>query len=423
MAFLFSILLINRVDALIILFIWEILLLSKLISVLKSRYAYLLFIHPLFIFVNLQAFQIPFTEIGVGFSFIGKFDMFFDSENGGGNETMLALLSGNIFETYSDLYLSSLPIVAIKVIFEKFPDIGYFVWLNVFHLFCITIAAVNLFAYRSLTKNAAVIIVLCFLIAPSFLEINSTLHRYSLLFTGITISFNSINYLYSEVKDKKTVFFYISFVFSIILILISKPALIISPIIFWGILFLNKRKIQVDLLFFIIIFIIITDLFGSGLLNQFGSFSRYSEVNKTGGNSFSFLALLFGVGFFFRLLYAALSPFPWIGFSQSMDLYGGNNIFLFIHIFSAITSLFLLLSFFINIKRFKVNKLDSNSIIFGFALLLPLRFSSIGFHVYLVPALPFLSPILLHKQYRIPAIFVLLLILIMEILLCLNKNL
>lgn len=397
-----SFLLINKIDTLIILFIWEFLLVSYLASILKSKYSYLLLIHPLFLLSTFSGFEIPFSQIGVGFSFMGKFNMFFESDSGAGAELVGSFLGGNIFQTYSDFYLSSIPIIAIKAIFETFPDIGFYIWLNIFHLFSITIGAIHLFNYKSLNKNEALIIILFFIISPSFLEINSTLHRYSLMFTGLLISFNSINYHQSKAVIRNKFLFISSFIFGIILILISKPALIMSLMVYIGFILLKKFKIKLSLLAFLILFILVTDAFGLGLLNNFDVLSRYGEVNRTGGSSFSFLALLFGVGFFFRVLYAALSPFPWIDFSQGLDLYGNNDAFLFIHIFSAITALYLLLSFFFNINKFSIDKLNSNPIIFGFALLLPLRFSSIGFHVYLVPALPFLAPLLLNKDYRVP---------------------
>lgn len=393
---------------------WEFLLISYLSSLLKSKYSYLLLIHPLFLLSTFWGFEIPFTQIGVGFSFMGKFNMFFESDTGAGSELVGSLLGGNIFQTYSDFYLSSIPIIAIQALFENFPDIGFYIWQNIFHLFSITIAGIHLVSYKSLNKNVVLIILLSFIISPSFLEINSTLHRYSLMFTGLLISFNSINYFQSKAEIRNKFLFISSFIFAVVLILISKPALIMSLMVYIGFVLLKRFKIKLSLLAFLLLFIFVTDAFGLGLLNNFEVLSRYGEVNRTGGSSFSFLALLFGVGFFLRVLYAALSPFPWIDFSQGLDLYGNNDAFLFIHIFSAITALYLLMSFFFNINKFSIDKLNSNPIIFGFALLLPLRFSSIGFHVYLVPALPFLSPLLLNKDYRIPLMLVLFFVFALE---------
>ncbi len=412
--FIISILLINKIDTVIILFIWEFLLISYLASILKSKYSYLLLIHPLFLLSTFWGFEIPFSEIGVGFTFIGKFNTLFESDSGAGSVLAESFFGANIFQTYSMFYLSSVPIIAIKALFETFPDIGFYIWQNIFHLFSITIAAIHLFSYKSLSKNVALIILLSFIISPSFLEINSTLHRYSLMFTGLLISFNSINYHQSKVVIRNKFLFISSFIFGIILILISKPALIMSLMIYIGVILLKKFKIKLSLLAFLLLFILVSDAFGLILLNNFDVLSRYGNVNRTGGSSFSFLAVLFGVGFFFRVLYAALSPFPWIDFSQGLDLYGNNDAFLFIHIFSAITALYLLLSFFFNINKFSIDKLNSNPIIFGFALLLPLRFSSIGFHVYLVPVLPFLAPLLLNKAYRIPLLPVLFFVFALE---------
>lgn len=410
-----SFLLINKVDTIFVLFIWEFLLLSYLASIIKSKYSFLLLIHPIFLLTTFWAFEIPFTEIGIGFSFIGKFERFFNTENENNSELATVFFSGSIFQTYSNLYLSSVPVISIKLLFEKFPDIGFYIWLNIFHLFSITLAAIHLYKFKSMSEKGILLIILFCIISPSFLEINAGLHRYSLLFTGLIITFNSINYYFTSAQVNNKISLFVTLLFGIALILISKPALIMSVFLYLIFVACKKMKININLFFFLIAFIFVTDIFGLGVLKQIGNFTRYEEINQTGGSSFSFLATLFGIGIFFRILYAALSPFPWINFSQGLDLYGNNFAFLFIHIFSAITSLYLILSFFVNIKNIKIDKGNDNAIIFGFLLMLTLRFSAIGFHVYLIPALPFLAPLLLSKQYRIPLVLVVSIISALEI--------
>lgn len=392
-------------------FIWEFLLIGKLFSILRSMYAYLLLIHPLFLLCTAWNFEIPFSEIGVGYTFTDKFELLIQSDSG--SDYVSSFFLGNIFQNYSSLYLSSIPVIAIKLLFTNLTQSGLYIWSNIFHLLAITLGAMHLFWYRSLSKSTALAIILFFIIAPSFLEIHSTLHRYSLLFTGLLICFNSINFIHGKFPMHNIVAFITLLILSILLILVTKPAMIFSIVTYIGLITLGKFNGKISLLVFLIAFILIIDIFGLGFLSNFESLSRYQQLNRDGGNSFAFLAKLFGIGFFFRLLYAALSPFPWVNFSQ-WDLYGGNSIFLFIHVFTAISSLYLLAAFFINLKKIRINDFQNNPIIFGFALLLSLRFSSIGFHVYLVPALPFLAPIVLNKSYKFPLIFIVLFILILE---------
>lgn len=101
-----SVLLINKINTYIILFIWEILLISQLISISKSKYSWFLLIHPLFLICTMGGFEIPFTQIGSGYSFLGKFNYFFETDAAAtsGTDYTQVFLTGNIFETYIGIH-------------------------------------------------------------------------------------------------------------------------------------------------------------------------------------------------------------------------------------------------------------------------------------------------------------------------------
>jgi len=104
------------------------------------------------------------------------------------------------------------------------------------------------------------------------------------------------------------------------------------------------------------------------------------------------------LGLALRLVYAVLAPFPWINFDQ-WELYGYNDVFLWLHVFSTLFATWVLFSFFSHVRRIVAGIDDIRmTSMFGVAILSTLAFAAIGFHVYLAPALPFLAVIMVEKK-------------------------
>ena len=121
------------------------------------------------------------------------------------------------------------------------------------------------------------------------------------------------------------------------------------------------------------------------------------------------------IGYVMRLIYAILSPFPWINFTQ-LSIYGGNPLFLIVHIFSSFFAAWIIIS---TIFRFdlilKSSDTNKTIIIFGLSIAISLMFAAVAFNVYLAPALPFLAIVLLKKSYRVSIMYPIGFILFMEI--------
>ena len=152
-------------------------------------------------------------------------------------------------------------------------------------------------------------------------------------------------------------------------------------------LIINRFNKVLQYVFFIITFTIIYYSVSFILPTKY-----ISIISQQGGN-FQGLVNLPIIGFIFRLVYAVLSPFPWLGFSQ-FELYGNNGFFLFLHILSSLGASWIIFS---SVTRFKFILSEPDQIklsfLFGLSILFSLSFSSIGYHVYLAPALPFLAVI------------------------------
>ena len=119
-------------------------------------------------------------------------------------------------------------------------------------------------------------------------------------------------------------------------------------------------------------------------------------------NRYQMLSNMPIIGLVLRIVYAALSPFPFFGFSQ-WQLYGGNELFLVVHLFSAIFSIWLVISAFYRLRNIVSEDPQVRVVVmFGLSILASLAFSAIGFHAYIAPALPFLAVVLLRQSTRVP---------------------
>lgn len=385
-----------------------------LISIFKGRLRYLFLIHPIFITISSFGFLIPFSEIGVGYVYMEKFNLIVNPNLAGIDTETVEALSGDSRQIFgfATLYFSILPIIWLpSFLYEGPSDILLYYSMSLFTIFYSSLVAYVSRLFKVLDNKTLLVIVLYATISPTFFEINTTLHRYGLLFCGLFLFLVTYIGLFKQKKSfYQIVGLAIFMAISIIFIGLSKPQLIFVPIIFILIDYFVSYKLRIPIFtqvykriekkIFILLLI---------LAIQFTSFfvipdSYISEAANMGGQ-FSSLGNIPILGFVLRVLYATLSPFPWIGFSQFI-LYGYNYLFLLVHIFSTFfASWFILSVIYRSNVIFNSPDYHRTIIIFGISVLLSLMFSAIGFHVYLAPALPFLAVILIRKDFRIHYIY------------------
>ena len=128
---------------------------------------------------------------------------------------------------------------------------------------------------------------------------------------------------------------------------------------------------------------------------------KYVSTFSQQGGQYEGLVNIPILGLVLRVVYAMLSPFPWLNFSQ-MEIYGYNTLLFLLHIPSALLAVWVIFSFFSHTGRIVSGANDVRiTSLFGVAIMSSLAFSAIGFHVYLAPALPFMAVILLDKKTRV----------------------
>tara|TARA_Y100000992_G_scaffold302080_1_gene274852 strand:+ start:314 stop:1681 length:1368 start_codon:yes stop_codon:yes gene_type:complete len=402
-------------------FILDCVLSVYLLSLFQGNLRYLFFFHPLFVFISAPFFQIPYDEIGVGFTYLDTFNMVIDS-------TTLGLSSG-LGEYYSDkesvfgfgkVYFGIIPIIFLPnlIAIEPEPHLLYYS-MSLFSLIYVALAAFVSRFYNILTSKNLLIIALYATVSPTFLEINSTLHRYSMLIGGLFLFLLSYIGLREKNRSKSDVFGLLIFtIISIFFIGFSKPQIIYVLIMFISLdlLFANKLHlisrifIRMDRRLFFVLVVFFLQIFSLFILPE-----EHKSIAANYGGQLTALANVPILGFILRLVYAVLSPFPWVGFAQ-WELYGFNYMFLFVHIISAFLAAWIILSVIFSLNKiWQIEYQDRLIIIFGICVLFSINFSAIGFHVYLAPALPFLSILLSNKGLRVNAIYPLIFCITLEV--------
>lgn len=381
-----------------------------IISLFYTRYKYLLLIHPIFLFISSYGFLIPISEIGVGFTYISTFNILIDPDSLLINNEALINAYGDTRKIFGigALYFAILPIIWLpSFLYSDPPEILLYYSMGLFNVIYVAIVVYISRLFGVLDNKKLLMISLYAIVSPTFLEINSNLHRYGLLFCGLflfLVSYIGLINLKQSIIHKLGLI--LSLIISIVFIGLSKPQLIFVLLlfIFMDLFISNRLRLPIisniykklDKKIFLLISILVIDLAAIILIPE----SYISEAVDMGGQ-FSSLANIPIFGFILRVIYAALSPFPWIGFSQFI-LYGFNYSFLILHIFSAFLAVWMILSAIIKSGQiFKSKEYDRTIVVFGICIIFSLMFSSIGFHVYIAPALPFLAVVLLNKKTRV----------------------
>lgn len=382
-----------------------------LASAFSGRLKYLFLIHPIFLLFSSFGFQIPFSEIGVGYTYLDTFNMLIDPETFGVNTGASQFYEDKqtIFG-FGRVYFGIVPIIwAPFFLFEDAPDLIKYYSMGVFNLLYIVLFVFISQLYKVLRSENLLLIALYSTISPTFFVINTTLHRYGMLVCGLSLFL--ISYL-GLVKQNRSfasmIGLSITLLIAVLMIGFSKPQLFYVVFLFVAIDFLSSNKLGLlsqifqglDKRLFLILTILALQLCFMILVPG----EHKSRAINIGGQ-LGALTNIPVLGFVLRVVYAALSPFPWIGFEQ-WSLYGYNYIFLLVHIMSAFTAVWLILSFIMRISKiFKADYQDKAIFIYGLCIIFSLMFSGIGFHVYLAPALPFLAIILIKKDLRVSAAY------------------
>ncbi len=377
-------------------FLFDLILSIYLFSLFKNKWSFLFLLHPFIVFVISIGFEIRFEDIGVGWTYMNTYDFFMNPSDNIHNINENFLLIG-----LQSTYVGVIPFLWLPnfIFSSKLGALTYFYSFSLWNLVCaISFVKVSQ-SINSISNKFLFLLTLFFVLSPMSLEINNSIHRYHLLILGILLFFVSWINLNKENPSKKYLSL-IVLVFSILVIALSKIVLVISILVFIFLDFFLKKNIKSfkklsQGIWYIVFFIILLAIYIIGfeiLPEQY----LFLDFIKGPINVFTQAPI---VGYFVRILYAILSPFPFINFNQ-WDIYGGNELFLIIHFISCIIVLWLIISLFLNLKKLLLLKYEYRaSVIMFLCITLSLSFSAVGHNVYLSPAIPFLSIILLNKKF------------------------
>ena len=207
-----------------------------LFSLFKSHWRFLFLIHPIFILFSSFGFEIPYSEIGVGFTYLETFATYVNPETMELNLNLIIdkiIFGGGAFG-FGKVYIGSIPIIYFpSLLFNNPPDITTYLSMSLFALLYTSIAVTIALYFQILSIRIVLFIALFSTISPTFLEINSTIHRYGFLSFGLFLFLIS----YSGIKKKsnnknQSILLFLLLLISLIIIFTSKIGLILSLILF-----------------------------------------------------------------------------------------------------------------------------------------------------------------------------------------------
>jgi hypothetical protein len=405
--------------------LFEILICSYLYSLYQNKLSLLFFLHPFLSFLSSLGFTIPYIETGVSYTYLEAFDHYVNPSNLNVDFDKIISdyqIGSNTLFSYRN-YISVIPIILLPdLLYPNSPVIIYFYSINLFTILYAAVGSTIAISLKTIDKSLLLHITLFATISPTFIEINSSLHRYQLMFFGLYLFF--ITFISSRVKNTGFKLFkiFLFLIISIFCLYITKPVLILSIFIFLLLYLLYTNNLP------FISKILAKFSNNSKVILYIGSFIFLSYITKfivpekyvneisQEGVTYPILFEAPLIGFVLRLIYAILAPFPWYGFTEYIRYFGGSKLLFLLHIFSSFFASWIFISLFFNYKKLTHTKSYLIlSILFGFSLMFSLLFSAIGYHVYLAPCLPFLSPILFVRDYRVSPVYPVSFIIIMEI--------
>ena len=403
-----------------------------LYSLFKGKIRYLFLLHPILVFLLSFGFGIPYNEIGTGFTYLRSIEKY--TVSGGQSLDATMLMNDLLFSiggfARERVYVGTIPIIIIpRLMFGEVPDLTNYFSINAFTILYAAIGVTIGLSMGIMRKELLLIIALFATVSPTFLEINVVIHRYGLMFLGLWLflqGYMGFLFAYSLLPKIRSyrIEYSVAIFVGIVMVFVSRPPLIFSLILFVLLESFFAKRIPIFSSFFLKcsrsmkVFIFILSAVVFQLLALVVLPKEYVEGFAQSGAGMHYQVVLNFplVGPFVRVLYAALSPFPFLGFTQLEDIYGNNYFFLILHFFSVVVVVWVLMSL---IFRFPAVISDDDSVrivaIFGVSILLSLAFSAVGFHQYIAPAIPFLAVILMSKRTRVNWLYAVGFVVCMEI--------
>jgi len=383
-----------------------------LVSLFHGRLRFLFLLHPFFVFISSFGFDMPYNDIGTSWTYHQTFERFIDPDT-----LMLdwrLLVQAMFFSTgnfgFQKIYVGIIPILFLpRFLFGDVPDIINYFSLSMFTMLYAAIGVTVARALGSMRGKLLLVIALYATVSPTFLEINKVMHRYGLMFLGLFLVLNAyMGFLQKRGFSSRKPILLLVMLIGLTLVVVSRPPMCLAVLLFIVLERFTSNKLPLVSHLFkrsnrnLKIILVLLGIVLFQCLGKFVIPEQYATHFSQVGGRYRMLSNLPIIGLVLRVVYAALSPFPFFGFSQ-WELYGNNELFLVLHLFSAIFAIWLVISVFSRLRSIVNDDGEVRVVVmFGLSIMASLAFSAVGHQSYIAPALPFLAVVLLRRSTRIP---------------------
>ena len=393
---------ISAEEPFIVLFCLDVCLCLYLVSCFKYRFRFLFLLHPVVLFVSSQLYLDDWLTSGDGNAIAAVLSSYIDIGVANPLPVDLAEKQGSgLLALFKFASFGAIPTYIVPYTFFKFPvDTVYYVWQGVFHIILCSITASVGKYFASIKDEYLFSFILFAAISPTFWELAQVPTRHLVTFFGLSLLFFTHVSIVKQLSMHKIFWF----VLALFIILGSKSIYLLTYIPFALVDFFIIRRVKIDRKYFGLVIALgfIGFIFAPYFISVLG---QYSDIAKSGGNTYPFLTQIPVFGWAIKYLYAFLAPFPWTAATAAhhvSSIFSGNLLIFVMHIFSAISGLY-----FFNVLIMKWRIIwalddDFKSLMaFGLIMSLTILGGSIGFHGYLSIFFPFFAPLLLYKNLRI----------------------
>jgi hypothetical protein len=363
------------------------------ISRLKTKLSLLILLFPLITFILSEGYKEPFSDIGDGPAYTELSYNFQEAHLDNKIDFIDQLKNDIISLIFYGHFIGAFPVRLGADIFfgQKVEEKTYYLFQQYWFLILISFLFLLTIKWEIFSFSTLQIIFLFILVSPTFFDLGNAITRHYLTFFSVFLFYISFIGLIKKIHYSKFIFLGLS----LILIFLGKlgyiPFLLISSLIIIWPKLKPTKKIYFSLsalTVFLVSWPLIIELN-----------NKYQELYLVGGNTISSNGLL---AIPIKIMMSILGAFPWYNPSIHYYVYGGNYLFFYFHIISALFGLWIFLRLVLYFKKIlKINDELKNLILFGTIMSVTILFGSAGFHGYLSIFFPFFAPLILVKRYNI----------------------
>jgi hypothetical protein len=371
----------------------ELVLLFYMAIRLKGKTSFIILIFPLIVYFLSCNYALPYTELGDAFGYFPSADYVWDNYVVGNGSLTDLFEKGWVYFGFYFHHFGAWPSIWLTEHFFLENASSSVYYLSQTYYLLILLYTLLYFSDRwnVFSEKVQKSIFIFIILSPTFFELGVAVTRHYFTFFSVFLYYLAFDGLLKKFTFEK----FIALIFSIIFLLIGKPAYLLAITLYSGLILYSRfTKLQRLISFFIVssVSIILIPF-------VFDVFIRYGKLLMEGSSSLSFPVFLIVP---LKYILAIFSPFPWYKFDYHFFVYGGNIYFFIGHILSSIFGLWVLFRLVLYLKSILSISPEIKSVtIYGIIMSSTVIFGATGFHGYLSVFFPFFAPLVLIKRFNI----------------------